>query len=231
MRLHVREWGTGDRVAVLVHGITSDSTGWRRVGPALAERGYRVLAPDLRGHGLSERGEYSAEAWADDLVESVPHAPELALGHSLGGVVLALAVERLLPSRAVYEDPAWKVPAASHERTARDFVARKTWSREDTAANNPRWNDADVDGKLLELERWDPATTRGLLDGTDWDHTPRRPVVPSLVVLADPSYLVPPEAAQRLRDAGYEVRVVAGAGHSIHRDDHDGFLASLDAWI
>src|SRR5215467_2072803 len=79
MKLHVREWGTGDRVAVLIHGITSDSTGWRRLGPDLAGRGYRVLAPDLRGHGLSDRGEYSPETWANDVVESVPAGPELAL--------------------------------------------------------------------------------------------------------------------------------------------------------
>ena len=36
MKLPVREWGTGDRVAVLIHGITSDSTGWRLLGPDLA---------------------------------------------------------------------------------------------------------------------------------------------------------------------------------------------------
>src|SRR5215831_11292952 len=92
MKLNVREWGTGDRFAVLIHGITSDSTGWRRLGPDLAGRGYHVLAPDLRGHGLSPRGDYSPEAWADDVVESLPARPELALGHSLGGIVLALAV-------------------------------------------------------------------------------------------------------------------------------------------
>jgi pimeloyl-ACP methyl ester carboxylesterase len=231
MKLHVREWGTGDRVAVLIHGITSDSTGWRRVGLELAARGYRVLAPDLRGHGLSDRGEYGAAAWADDVVESVPARPELALGHSLGGVVLALAVDRLLPARAVYEDPAWAVPAETHEAAARAFVARKAWGREEAAAANPRWSSEEIDNKLVELERWDPATTGGLLDGTAWDHTPPAPVVPSLVLLADPSALVLPDRAERLREAGFEVRVVPGAGHSIHRDDHEAFLAGLAGWI
>jgi pimeloyl-ACP methyl ester carboxylesterase len=231
MKLHVREWGTGDRVAVLIHGITSDSTGWRRLGPDLAARGYRVLAPDLRGHGLSDRGDYSPAAWAGDVVESLPGRPELALGHSLGGIVLALAVERLQPSRAVYEDPAWLVPPDRHEESSRTFVARKAWSREDVAAENPRWSAEDVDGKLIELERWDPATVDGILNGRVWDHTPAAPVVPSLVLLADPSQLVPPPAADRLRAAGFEVRVVPGAGHSIHRDDYEGFLTSLDAWI
>lgn len=231
MKLHVREWGTGDRVAVLIHGITSDSTGWRRFGPDLAARGYRVLAPDLRGHGLSGRGLYSPEAWAEDVLESVPARPELALGHSLGGIVLALAVERLLPARAVYEDPAWLVPPERHEVSARAFVARKSWNREETAANNPRWSPEDVDGKLVEVERWDPTTVTGVLHGGVWDHTPDEPVVPSLVLLADPSELVPPVRAERLRGAGFEVRSVPGAGHAIHRDDYEGFIAGLEGWI
>jgi len=231
MKLHVREWGTGDRVAVLIHGITSDSTGWRRMGPDLAARGYRVLAPDLRGHGLSDRGEYSPETWANDVVESVPAHPELALGHSLGGIVLALAVDRLRPARAVFEDPAWLEPPERHQATAAAFVARKRWSREDAATSNPRWSAEDIDGKLVELERWDPATVNALLHGGFWDYTPATPVVPSLVLLADPSDLVPRERAERLRAAGFEVRVEPGAGHSIHRDDYEGFVSGLDGWI
>jgi pimeloyl-ACP methyl ester carboxylesterase len=105
-RLYVHEWGDGDRAALLVHGITSDSGSWWQVGPELADRGYHVYAPHLRGHGHSPRGPYSVESWADDLVESVPDGPELAIGHSLGGLVLAAAVDRLRPRRAVYEDPA-----------------------------------------------------------------------------------------------------------------------------
>lgn len=231
MRLNVRTWGSGDRVAVLIHGITSDASGWWRLGADLAARGYRVVAPDLRGHGLSPRGPYGADEWAEDVLESVPAAPELALGHSLGGLVLAVAVERLRPARAVYEDPAWRVRPDRQGAAARDFTAQKGWSHEQVAAANPRWSDEDVDIKLAALACWDPATATALLTGREWDYTPAGPVVPSLVQLADPSDLVPPEHAERLRDAGFEVRVVAGAGHSIHRDDYEGFLAGLDGWL
>lgn len=231
MRLFVRDWGSGDRVAVLVHGITSDSNGWWRVGAELAERGYHVLAPDLRGHGQSPRGPYGAAEWAEDLLESVPAEPVLALGHSLGGVVLARAVERLRPGRAIYEDPAWRVSPERQPVARRDFVAQKAWGREQIVAANPRWPAADVDAKLAALACWDPETATSFLDGQPWDFTPAAPVVPSLVQLADPSDLVPPERAERLRTAGFEVRVVPGAGHSIHRDDYEGFLAGLDGWI
>jgi pimeloyl-ACP methyl ester carboxylesterase len=45
--LHTREWGAGDRVAVLLHGTMADSRAWWRVGPALALRGYRAIGVDL----------------------------------------------------------------------------------------------------------------------------------------------------------------------------------------
>ncbi len=231
MKLHVQEWGTGDRVAVLIHGITSDSGGWWRLGPELASHGYRVLAPDLRGHGLSPRGEYSPEALTEDVVESFPAMPELALGHSLGGVVLALAMERLRPARAIYEDPAWLVSATRQPEAAAEFAAQKGWDHQQVAAANPRWPVQDVDAKLAALERWDPATATTLLDGRPWDYVPDHVAVPSLVLLADPSELVPPETSRRLSQQGFEVRVVRGAGHSIHRDDFDAFIASLDGWL
>ena len=231
MRLNARQWGSGDRTAVLIHGITSDSRSWCRFGPDLAARGYHVVAVDLRGHGLSPRGEYGPEAWADDVLESVPANPELALGHSLGGLVLAVAVERLRPARAVYEDPAWRVRPERQAQAAQDFMAQKTWGREQIAAAYPRWSADDMDAKLAALRCFDPEAAPSLLTGRAWDYTPARPVVPSLVQLADPSDLVPPEDAQCLRDAGFEVRVVAGAGHSIHRDDYEGFVASLDGWL
>jgi pimeloyl-ACP methyl ester carboxylesterase len=226
MRLHVHEWGAGDRVAVLVHGITSDASSWRRLGPELAARGYRVLAPDLRGHGLSPRGTYGIEAWAADVMESVPARPELALGHSLGGAVLAAAVDRLRPARAVYEDPAWYVP---RDEPVRGFVAQKGMDRDQVAAANPRWSAEDVDAKLVALGRWDPETA--LRGGVPWDHRPAAPVVPSLVLLADPSELVPPSDARKFGEAGFEVRVIPGAGHSIHRDDYHGFIIALAGWI
>lgn len=195
-------------------------------------RDYRVLAPDLRGHGRSGRGEYSSEAWAGDLVETLQPGADLALGHSLGGMALLLAVDRLRPKRAVYEDPAWFLgDRERQERTAQGFAAQRAWSREQVAAANPRWPGYDLDAKVAAMERWDPETVRWIVS-RDQDLTPTTPPsVPSLVMLADPSELVPPDRARRLRELGWEVRTVPGAGHSIHRDDLEGFFSALDGWI
>ncbi|MFJ8588333.1 hypothetical protein ACIRD2_27300 [Streptomyces sp. NPDC093595] len=55
--------------------------------------------------------------------------------------------------------------------------------------------------------------------------------MPSLVTLADPGRPVPAGHAAVLTGRGFEVRTVAGAGHTIHRDDFDGFMAALDGRV
>ena len=53
-RLTYRRMGDGP-VLLLVHGITNSSASWQPVMRLLADAGHTVLAPDLPGHGGSER--------------------------------------------------------------------------------------------------------------------------------------------------------------------------------
>ncbi|MFI0709252.1 alpha/beta fold hydrolase [Streptomyces inhibens] len=231
MQLHTHEWGAGGRTAVLVHGMMSDHRTWHRVGPALAERGYRVIAVDLRGHGRSPRGDYGAELFAEDLVETLPAAPEVAIGHSLGGLALSLAVERLQPRRVVYSDPAWSLGRVEQPVDPAVFIAFKNADRTMVRTFNPRWDAADVDIELATLADWDTGTARALSAERLQDRTPEKPVVPSLVQIAGEGFLFSGHEAAELTTRGFEVRTVHGAGHTIHRDDFDGFLKGLDGWV
>src|SRR5438128_7955144 len=52
--IHLLEAGfepAGRPLIVLLHGFPEIAYSWRKVMPALAEAGYRVVAPDLRGYG------------------------------------------------------------------------------------------------------------------------------------------------------------------------------------
>nr|WP_237545268.1 alpha/beta hydrolase [Streptomyces sp. SID1046] len=229
--MHTQTWGEGDRVALLIHGIMADHRTWRRVGPALADHGYRVIAVDLRGHGASGRGAYSPELFADDVVETLPAGAELAIGHSLGGLTLSLAVDRLRPARAVFSDPAFHLAAPADGFGPELLAQFKTATKEQIRAMSPRWDEVDVDIELETLAVWDERTALSLAPLVGADLMPAAPVVPSLVQLADPSTLITRERAQLLKSRGFEVRSVVGAGHTIHRDDFDGFMASLDGWL
>ena len=245
MKLNTREWGSGDRTALLVHGIMSDSRSWRRVGPALAERGYRVVAVDLRGHGASGRAEsYLSEDYAADLVETAEAlgGVDVAIGHSLGGRALLLAVEALKPGKAVYVDPAWRLSRAEDDFDPAMFVKfADEATAESIALIAPRWDPEDVAIEVETLAVWDRRTALDLSKnaaamlraGTAGDGTglPTSPAVPSLIMLADNSTLIRAQDAETLRERGFTLRTVPGAGHTVHRDDFDGFMAALEGWI
>lgn len=55
IRLRVRQAGSGDRLALFLHGFPESWFSWRDQMPVLADLGWRVWAPDLRGYGESEK--------------------------------------------------------------------------------------------------------------------------------------------------------------------------------
>ncbi|SEK59401.1 alpha/beta fold hydrolase [Streptacidiphilus jiangxiensis] len=82
--------GQGSAV-LLIHGIGDSSVTWNPVIRGLAPH-YRVIAPDLLGHGASDkpRGDYSVGAYANgmrDLLSVLGIERVTLVGHSLGGAV------------------------------------------------------------------------------------------------------------------------------------------------
>jgi pimeloyl-ACP methyl ester carboxylesterase len=89
-RVAYRESGSGE-VVMLIHGMAGSSDTWQAVVPELA-RHYRVIAPDLLGHGQSAkpRTDYSLGAFAAglrDLLDELGITRATIVGHSLGGGV------------------------------------------------------------------------------------------------------------------------------------------------
>jgi pimeloyl-ACP methyl ester carboxylesterase len=83
-----RTAGSGP-VLLLLHGITNSSETWEPAAGALADR-FRIIAPDLLGHGHSAtpRGDYSLGAHASgvrDLLSALDCDRVTVVGHSLGG--------------------------------------------------------------------------------------------------------------------------------------------------
>lgn len=91
VRQAVVDEGSGDEVLLLIHGMAGSAETWRAVLPQLAKR-YRVIAPDLLGHGQSSkpRTDYSLGAFAvglRDLLDELGVQSATVVGHSLGGGV------------------------------------------------------------------------------------------------------------------------------------------------
>ncbi|WP_266180508.1 alpha/beta fold hydrolase [Dyella humicola] len=82
---------------VLIHAFASQSASWTEVAGALARRGFRVIVPDLRGHGRSAWADsYALEDFEQDLIgllDALQLRYMSLVGHSLGGhLALRLAM-------------------------------------------------------------------------------------------------------------------------------------------
>ncbi len=96
--LHAERLGRGSSAVVLVHGFGTNASLWRPVSARLATAGYLVLAPDLLGHGESDRpldASYDLASQADVLeraLSALRIGRVVVVGQDVGGLVgLALA--------------------------------------------------------------------------------------------------------------------------------------------
>jgi haloalkane dehalogenase len=109
MELAFREAGDpGAPVALLLHGYPNSSYLWRETLPAIAQAGWRAIAPDLAGFGDSEPFPTGSGTWADhvaaidDFVAAHDLAPVALVAHDWGGLIgLRWACERPYAVRAL----------------------------------------------------------------------------------------------------------------------------------
>jgi pimeloyl-ACP methyl ester carboxylesterase len=262
--LATRAWGdegagAARPLAVLVHGVTSSSRTWWRVGPALAARGFRVVAVDLRGHGAGPRlvARLAAADLAADVAETVAAAAaasggssgpvvDLLVGHSLGALVALELVDAQpgLARRLVLEEPPgpasvdWPGLADGIEADARRAITDAEGLRRDLEAANPRWPPGEAEQRIADLADCHAAAVAAALrPGVPFDlaaliAAARLPILLLLAEEALGSTIVGVDrkAAVAALGEGRTAQVLP-VGHSIHRESLELWLAALDAWL
>jgi len=255
--LAIHEWspsqtdaGATAPIAILVHGITGWWRTWWRVGPVLAQRGFRVVAVDLPGHGDSPPidGIATAETLASDLgaaLDALGVPPvDLLLGHSLGAAVcMELAHRRTgITRRLVLEDPPGQTRADDLEfqdglerevhaaRTDPDVEVRRSlaenpaWVEEDARQDVEGRARCDLEGILASLRANTGVRATKLAATLD---------MPTLYLIADERRSVlGAERPRLIRSLPARSDLVEFAsGHVIHRDRFEAYVASILRWL
>jgi pimeloyl-ACP methyl ester carboxylesterase len=251
VKLHVRRSG-GEKPPILVcHGFSDDGTCWPLVAAALAET-HDVILADARGHGLSDapRKGYGPEEMAGDAAEIITQlglSKPAVLGHSMGAIT-AMALAGLhpeLPGRVLLEDPppSWMPEAPRTADPVSDewppmfdwIINTKRHTVEELMAsekaNQPSWPDE-------EFRPWAESKIRMSFNvlsrfgiRMDWPPILQSITCPVLLITSDPARggLVNAEQAQAFRALVPHAHVahIAGAGHSIRRDQPAAYLAAV----
>ena len=94
INFEVATMGSGDRLALCLHGFPEHAYSWRNQMPLLARLGYRVWAPNLRGYGATdspcEVSAYSPHTLVEDvasLIRAANAKETLVVAHDLGAVL------------------------------------------------------------------------------------------------------------------------------------------------
>ena len=100
IKMGYREVGeTGSQSVVMIHGATDSSLSFSQVAPLVADAGYHVFLPELRGHGESDKPDefYKISLLAEDIAAfmEMRAGPAHLVGHSIGSFVAQeLAITR-----------------------------------------------------------------------------------------------------------------------------------------
>lgn len=251
--LSVSETGEG-RPLVILHGLFGSKRNWATVAHRLAGR-HRVIAVDLRNHGESPwRPRHDYPALAADVaavIERRAGGAAAVLGHSMGGkaaMVLALTRPELVERLVVVDIAPVRSTATPIEyvRAMRALPLERFTHRLDVKeALAPVIPDPLVLGFLALNLVSGPAGLSWAVNlaaiednfptilGFPQTPTLRRFTKPTLFLAGGRSDYVRPEHEPEIRRLfpAARIEVIAGAGHWVHADAAEAFVAAVDAFL
>jgi lipase len=253
VRLHIREWGDPEAPTVVcLHGVQAYGGRFRRLAEERLAAHYHVVAPDLRGHGLSPWDEpWTTAAHLADVLETVgERAPWI--GHSFGGRLVAelIAKDPDLVERAVLLDPALLVPLEYAQALAhQELTADESFASVDEAVDLTLAGVRVGRNEPLVIEIHDhlvrgddgryrfrysrEAVATGYLEVAAPPPPWEAAGVPTLIVAGTASKLVSVgevEVYRQALGAGLEVVVVPG-GHSVLWDAFDETADAIERFL
>ena len=239
---------------LFVHGFPFSLEMWREQIDAVAAEGFRAVAYDIRGHGMSDvgDGQYTIESHVDDLFALLDHLKipkSVIVGLSMGGYIALRALERepgrfvgavLCDTRSEPDTDEGRVKRAASVRSvkksgsyayAADYV--KMMFAQETFSANP----AAVESIRQIISRTPPLSIAGTLIAlaarTDTTASLEKISVPTLILVGERDAVTPLPSSQSMKAKipGAELHIVPGAGHLSNLDNPAYFNEKLLAFL
>jgi pimeloyl-ACP methyl ester carboxylesterase len=206
VRIHLEESGDpSGRPVVLLHGFPDSGRLWRNQVEALADSGFRVLVPDLRGYGRSDKladvDAYNLLFLAGDVTACLD-ALAIERAHVVGhdwGAALAWVLGSMAPERVDHlvalsvgnpgafagagfeqREKSWYMLLFQFEGIAEQWLSNNNWENFRAWGRHP-----DEDAVIVELEK-----NESLTPALNWYRANVHPRV-----LVEPPLQLPPVAA------------------------------------
>lgn len=239
---------------VLIHGHPFDRSMWRPQLSYFSGRGWRVIAPDLRGYGRSTvvAGKTTLETFARDIATLLDQlgVDEIVLaGLSMGGQIV-MEFYRLFPDRVrglVLADTAPQAETADGKRLRNETADRLLRQgmgpyADETLAKmisaRSRQERPRVAEHVLGMMRGThaegaAAALRGRAERRDYVDLLRQVRVPALVVVGEDDEFTPVGDARLMSELipDAALAVVEGAGHLPNLERPEVFNAELAAFL
>jgi pimeloyl-ACP methyl ester carboxylesterase len=240
-------WGNPQAThhALMIHGLGSSAATCWQVMEALAEEGYHAVAVDLRGHGQAPRtSTYRIADFASDVALVTPHREgpwDVVIGHSIGAAsaVVAASQHPKWTRRLVLIDPALDLDDQTrNEVLENQRLGHLVHGVEKVRDLNPHWHPLDVQLKVQANQQaslW--ALEAAVRDNAPWN------VMEHAHSLTLPTHVIGGEEERGSMFYGHEAAammaahttwsydLIAGAGHSVHRDKPAETIASLRGFL
>ena len=249
----------GNKTILCLHGRWGRGKTWSGFMERYQDR-YRIIAPDQRGHGLSDKPltGYTGEDLATDaceLIKQLNCAPVIVVGHSMGGKVaahLAALYPQLVKALAILDETSEGNPDASvcpieEAPTVDEFTAN--WPTpyatyedaiSDLRQRFPRETNLQYfkDSLTETPQGYDFLFSRRAMAALahynrDWHHLLSRIACPTLLVRAADSWCLSKEASDRMVSTIRDVTYfeVPDSDHMVYADNDDAFYPPFEQFL
>jgi pimeloyl-ACP methyl ester carboxylesterase len=252
-KIHLHKNNNNKQPIIFLHGAMDNGLCFSPIAEKFSEK-YRVIMPDLRGHGLTDTLEenWTYEAMAEDInkiIEILGLNNVILIGHSMGGNIAAKVAQKFPDAveRLVLEDPGFMVGEMSWIKKAfYKFLMRvllKLLLRGDSQKifkrgkeRNPKWSEEELkpwaESKVQFKNQNPKKLIRSLIKSYNWEEIVEQIKCPTLLITSEEG-IMEDGLVKKVLELNENVKWIKidSAGHNIRRENMEDYLSAVKFFL